>query len=103
MLRADVASGIASTEATAQLARIDYERGNLESAIDLYTRALGQDYQHVEWHLNLAHGYAETGKLDDAIHEVKVALRLRPRDSAATKFLEELISRSEGLRTESPR
>lgn len=101
-LRKDVANGNASTEAIAQLARIEQQHGNVENAIELYTRALSQDYQQVAWHLALANGLAERGRLDDAIHEVKVVLRLRPRDGAATKLLEELISRSENLRPGPP-
>ena len=65
------------------------------AAIDLYRRALSQNYREVGWRLNLAHALAETGQLQDAIHEVRIVLRLRPQNPGATRLLEELLSRAE--------
>jgi len=101
-LRAEVADGKANTESMARLARTDHERGNLDSAIELYTRALRHDYQQAGWHLELAHALAENNQVDEAIHEVKIALRLRPRDQVATQFLAELVTRSENIRSREP-
>jgi O-antigen ligase len=98
-LRKYVAGGTPDTAAIAQVARLDHDRGNLKQAIDLYSRALSHDYQQTEWHLALAHALAENGQVEEAIHEVKIVLRLRPRESNATKFLDELVSRSENIRT----
>jgi predicted Zn-dependent protease len=82
----------------ATLAGIDLERGKAEAAIELYRAALGQDYQQVEWRLSLADALAKNNQIDEAIHEVKIVLRLRPRHNGATKLLEELTSRSEKAR-----
>jgi len=54
----------------AALALIDLNHGNLPSAIELYGRALAQDYPQVDWRLNLARALAKNGKLDEALHEV---------------------------------
>lgn len=76
-----------------QLAQMEHERNNLSAAIELYRRALSQEYQRFDWRLALAEMLAAAGQTDEAIHELKIALRLRPRDSAATKLLGELVTR----------
>lgn len=98
LLRARVADGEATAAEVAAVARVEQSRCKVESAIDLYRRALSQDYQQVGWRMELARTLATVGRLDDAIHEVKIVLRLRPRDGEATKLLEELVVRSENAR-----
>ena len=83
----------------ASLAQVDLNRGDLASAIELYRRALGQDYPHVDWRLNLARALAKSGKLDEAIHEVRICLRLRPHHSEATQLLQELSAQAEDARS----
>lgn len=100
-LRRHVSDGQARPSDVAALARIDRDQGDVASAIDLYRRALSQDYQQIEWRLNLAHALADSNQLEAAIHEVKIVLRLRPRNVGATKLLEELVARSENARARS--
>jgi tetratricopeptide (TPR) repeat protein len=94
-LRRRLTTADATPQDEATLARIEHDRGKLESSVELYQRALGQDYQQIEWRLSLAHSLAELGKLDEAIHEVKIVLRLRPGETRATKLMEELVGRTQ--------
>ena len=82
----------------AALALIDLNHGDLPSAIELYGRALAQDYSQVDWRLNLARALAKNGKLDEALHEVRICLRLRPHHAEATRLLEDLSGRAEDAR-----
>lgn len=79
----------------AALAQIDQSQSRLSSAIDLYRKALSIDYPQIEWRLNLARALADSGKLDEAIREVRLTLRLRPHHEGATRLLEQLKERSE--------
>jgi tetratricopeptide (TPR) repeat protein len=99
--RAD--EGKATPQELATLAGIDLKRGKADAAIKLYRMALGQDYQQLEWRLSLAGALAKNNQIDEAIHEVKIVLRLRPRHSGATKLLEDLTSQSENARTRDKR
>lgn len=92
-LRAHAESNTAQADDLIRLARLDRERKNLSSAIELYRRALGQEYQRSDWRLELAQTLASAGRTAEAIHELKIVLRLRPRDPTATKLLEELVVR----------
>lgn len=94
-LRRHTATADAKTEELVALAEIEQRRGNLPSAIELYRRALAIDYPQIEWRLSLARALADSGKLDDAIREVRLTLRLRPRQEEATRLLEQLSAQSE--------
>ena len=83
----------------AALALIDLNHGNLPSAIELHGRALAQDYPQVDWRLNLARALAKNGKSDEALHEVRICLRLRPHHAEATQLLEDLSGRAEDARS----
>jgi O-antigen ligase/tetratricopeptide (TPR) repeat protein len=83
----------------ASLAQIDLNRGDLPSAIELYRRALGQDYPNIDWRLDLARALAKSGKLDEALHEVRICLRLRPHHPEATRLLQELSTQAEDARS----
>jgi tetratricopeptide (TPR) repeat protein len=85
----------------AALAQIELNRGESASGIELYRRALGQDYPQIDWRLALAGALAETGKLDEALHEVRICLRLRPGHREATRLQADLHSRAENLRSKS--
>ncbi len=91
-LRAIAKSDTANPDQLVNLARIEQQRQNLPAAIELYRRALSREYQRFDWRLQLAEMLAAVGQTEDAIHELKIALRLRPRDSAATKLLGELVT-----------
>ena len=89
----------ADPDATAQelsaLARIDQAEGQLDSAIDLYRRALGHEYRQVAWRLELARALAASNQIDQALHEVRICLRLRAQYEPAMRLLNELIARKE--------
>jgi tetratricopeptide (TPR) repeat protein/O-antigen ligase len=78
----------------ALLASEDFRRGDFAAAAELYRRALNLDYRQIDWHLQRARALKEAGQSDEALHEVRICLRLRPEDPAATKLLEELTSRA---------
>jgi tetratricopeptide (TPR) repeat protein len=92
-LRRHAATDDASPRELAILASIDVRQRQFASAIELYRRALNRDYRQLEWRLDLARALAETGQVDDAIHEVRICLRLRPRHPGAIRLMKELIDR----------
>jgi tetratricopeptide (TPR) repeat protein len=73
----------------AWLASLCERKEDFEAAISWYQRALDLDYRNVGWHLALARALAEMERWDDAIHEARICLRLRPHMASA----EELIKR----------
>jgi tetratricopeptide (TPR) repeat protein len=79
----------------AALAHADRQNGNLDASIELYRRALAQDYNRVEWRLALAQALADDGQVNEAIHEAKICLRLRPQYRPATALLEKLNSHTD--------
>lgn len=98
VLRRRVSANEATASQIAALAAIEQSRNQWEAAIQLYNRALVQDYPQVDWRLNLARALAANGKPEDALHEVRICLRLRPRHPEATKLLEELTDQIEAGR-----
>ncbi len=84
----------------AQVASIHFADGNYEAAIDLYSRALGRDYGQVGWRLAYAKTLAAHGQDEQAIHEARLCLRIRPQFAAARKLIEELSVKvgEEGVR-----
>jgi O-antigen ligase len=82
----------------AALARIELAEGNEQPAIELYRRALFQDYRQIDWRVDLARALATVGHLEEAIHEARICLRLRPQYAPAMQLLEELIKRKESIR-----
>jgi len=74
----------------AAVADICRQRGEPTAAAELYRRALQQDYGQVHWRLSLAEALAESGRIDLAIHEARVCLRLRPQMEAAKALIAEL-------------
>jgi tetratricopeptide (TPR) repeat protein len=76
-LRQRASAPDASSYELAALARIDLAQGKVEPAIELYRRALVQDYRQVDWRLELARALADSDQIDAAIQEVRICLRLR--------------------------
>lgn len=66
------------------------KRGENESAVACFRKALELDYGEVSYHLALASFLAKTGNATEAIHEAKVCLRLRPQYGEAQRLIEEL-------------
>jgi O-antigen ligase/tetratricopeptide (TPR) repeat protein len=98
-LRNRVSSAKATSDEIAALAQINLQRGDLASAIELYDRALGDEYTQVDWRLNLARALAAKGQFDDAIHQLRICLRLRPHHAEATQMLSEVSARAEDTRS----
>lgn len=67
-----------------------YENADYLAAIEYFRRALALEYGQVDWRLNLANSLARTGQIDEAIHESRICLRLRPRLAAAEYLLTDL-------------
>jgi O-antigen ligase/tetratricopeptide (TPR) repeat protein len=82
----------ATPQELVSLARIEVAQGQHESAFDLFQRALRQDYRQIEWRLELARLLAAAGRIDEAIHEVRVCLRLRPQHTQAVRLMDELLA-----------
>lgn len=80
----------------ATLAQIEIRRGDIESAIDLYRRALNLDYKQVGWRLALAQALIDTGHRDEALREVRICLRLRPQHATAVRLLDQLSGDADG-------
>jgi O-antigen ligase/tetratricopeptide (TPR) repeat protein len=92
-LRLRAATTTAKPAELALLAAEDFRRGDFASAAELYRRALNVDYRQIDWHLQRARALKEIGQQDEAIHEVRICLRLRTGDKTATALLEELMTR----------
>jgi O-antigen ligase/Flp pilus assembly protein TadD len=89
-LREKVAGGSADAQELAALASIEVRDSRLEEAIELYRRAIAIDYKQVQWHLGLARCLADAGHVEEAVHEAKICLRLRPEDPEAKALIEKL-------------
>jgi tetratricopeptide (TPR) repeat protein len=80
-----------SPDATANdfalLAGICYENTDFAAAVDYYRHALTLDYRQVWWRMNLARSLAALNQWDEAIHEARICLRLRPRMKAAENLI----------------
>ncbi|MCJ7674310.1 MAG: hypothetical protein MUO33_04050, partial [Sedimentisphaerales bacterium] len=60
---------------------------------DYYRRALALDYGQVYWRFSLARLLAEANRIDEAIREARICLRLRPEFEAAKKLIADLSVR----------
>ena len=67
-------------------------RETIKSVVD-------QDYPNIEWRIALARALEKTGRYDEALHEVRICLRLRPHQPEAARLLEELVVRVENIRS----
>jgi tetratricopeptide (TPR) repeat protein len=94
-LRRRAAAPDATPPELVSLARIENAQGQRDSAIELYRRAVAQDYRQIGWRLELARLLAESNKIDEAIQEVQKCLRLRPRHTPAVQLLNKLLSQKE--------
>ena len=74
----------------ASLARIYQKEGDVDRAIEYYSRALVKQYSHVSWRFTRARLLADQGKLDEAIKEGKICLRLDSTFEAARRLVQEL-------------
>jgi tetratricopeptide (TPR) repeat protein len=74
----------------ASLANVYNREDDNDRAIECYRRALVLDYSQVDWRLALAHLLANKGYVREAIHELRICLRLRPQFKAAEKLIADL-------------
>jgi len=77
----------------AALGWIHEKRREAEAAIRCFRAALARDYGQVSYHLALARLLAHAGKLEEAMHEANVCLRLSPQHRPAERLIEELAVR----------
>ncbi|HEX41228.1 MAG TPA: hypothetical protein ENN81_04115 [Phycisphaerales bacterium] len=78
----------------AALGHIYYREKNLGEAVECLRRAVALDYGRVSWRLTLARALAETGHIEDAIHEARICLRLNPQMKAAERLIADLSVRA---------
>lgn len=75
----------------ATLAGFCRREGDQEAAVRYYERALALEYGQVGWRMARAQSLVALGRREEAEHELRVVLRLRPKDHAAERLLAELI------------
>ena len=90
VLREKVAAQRANANELVQLANIERKQQENEKAILLYRKALGKNYGHIVWRMQLAKLLAKVGRAKEAEKEARICLRLRPGLPEARKFLETL-------------
>ncbi len=90
LLRERCSGPEASASAFASLANIYRRKGNSEAAIEHYCCALEIDYGQVQWRFALANLLAEANRINEAIHEARICLRLNPQFKAAEDFIARL-------------
>ncbi len=93
-LRQRCAEPDAPASAHASLANLYRQRGDLDAAIRHYQRAVRLDYDQVSWHYVLAQLLAQADRADEAMHQARICLRLRPDHTSATRLIEQLSNRS---------
>jgi O-antigen ligase/tetratricopeptide (TPR) repeat protein len=79
--------------AHASLASYYRRQGDTEAAIQQYRRALMKDYDQVGWHFTLAQLLARADRVDEALREARICLRLRADHAAAKSLMEQLSVR----------
>ena len=84
----------ASASCFASLGRLYEKRQDMASAVRCLREALVRDYGQVSHHLALARLLVHLGETEEATHEARVCLRLRPRYGPAERLLAELASPS---------
>lgn len=72
------------------------ERGDYQTAVDCYRKALVSDYGNVEIHLALVNSLVKLGRLNDALSESHVILRIQPQMPQAMQWIKELRSQIGG-------
>ncbi len=75
----------------ASAAAICEKRGDIQNAVLNYEKALSLDYSQVSWRLKYASLLAQMGRKDDAVHQAKIVLRIKPGYAPAIKLIEKLV------------
>jgi tetratricopeptide (TPR) repeat protein len=84
----------APASAHASLANLYRQQGELDMAIRHYRRAVRLDYDQVSWHYALAQVLVQADRVEEAVHEAQICLRLRPDHAPARQMLERLSTRT---------
>ena len=79
-----------SASALASLAHVYLREEDYPAAVEYFRSALVMEYGQTSWRLAMARALAQQGENEQAIHEARICLRLRPQMTAATRFIEEL-------------
>ncbi|MCK4752099.1 MAG: O-antigen ligase family protein [Planctomycetes bacterium] len=74
----------------AHMAAIYRKQENNTAAIEYYQRALDLEYSKIYWRMELAKLLEKTGKIQDAIYQARICLRIRPQFKQAEKFIADL-------------
>jgi tetratricopeptide (TPR) repeat protein len=93
LLQAQCQASDASPSTLMELGDEYQNQKHTDAAIELYRRALTQDYGQVEWRLKLADALAKTDRSAEAIHEARICLQLRPALKTAEDLIAELSVR----------
>jgi tetratricopeptide (TPR) repeat protein len=64
-----------------------FQQGKIDSAINVFQKALGVDPNYHDARLNLAYAYERTGKIDDAIAAYREAVSAQPNNFLARNNL----------------
>jgi tetratricopeptide (TPR) repeat protein len=83
----------APASAHATLANLYSQKGEIEMAIRHYRWAVQAQYDQVGWHYALAQLLVQVDQVEEAAHEARICLRLRPDHTPARKMLERLSIR----------
>ncbi len=90
LLEAKCAEPDAPASVYARLAGIHSRQGNNQAALECYRQALAREYGQIQWRLELAAILIKMGRVQEAMSEAKICLRLHPRLDAAEKFVADL-------------
>lgn len=86
-LEARVQNGEATPAELARVAQASYDLGDATRAIQLLRRALAADYNNIPLRMRLAGWLSDDGRHDQALHEAKICLRLKPGDARAKQLV----------------
>jgi tetratricopeptide (TPR) repeat protein len=81
--RTTIARNSACWMAYGNLGVIQFQKGNLDDAVNQYETALSLNSAYPEAHYNLASALLQQGKIDDAITHCQRAIQLQPTDPDA--------------------
>jgi tetratricopeptide (TPR) repeat protein len=90
LLQKECSQPNASASVFASYAECHIKEKNIEIAIEYYRRAVALEYNQVSWRFEMAKLLAQTGKIQEAIYEARICLRLCPHFTAAEELIANL-------------
>ena len=85
-----------SPDAAHNLANTYSQHERFDLAEEYYQKALVLDYGHLGWRCSLARLFAAQGRYNEALHEVKICLRLNSEYQPAKTLIQELGIKAPG-------